>query len=84
MARSVKIAELKDHLSAHLREVQQGATNEVLDRNTPIARIVPIDDGREVLRVRRPITAWSALTLPEPLPGTDILAELAAERADRC
>src|SRR5689334_8589896 len=37
----VKIAELKDHLSSHLRAVERGATIEVTDRERPIARIVP-------------------------------------------
>jgi prevent-host-death family protein len=56
----VKIAELKDHLSRHLREVEQGAEVEVTDRNRPIARIVPIEqDGPAVtvIRPRRPFTA---------------------------
>jgi prevent-host-death family protein len=39
--KSVKIAELKDHLSEHLRAVEQGAEVLVTDRNRPIARIVP-------------------------------------------
>lgn len=40
--KSVKIAELKDHLSEHLRAVEGGAEIEVTDRNRPVARIVPI------------------------------------------
>ena len=40
--KSVKIAELKDRLSEHLRAVEQGAEVVVADRNRPIARIVPI------------------------------------------
>ncbi len=38
----VKIAELKDRLSSHLREVERGAEIEVTDRSRPIARVVPI------------------------------------------
>jgi prevent-host-death family protein len=38
----VKIADLKDHLSAHLRAVEAGAEIVVTDRNRPIARIVPL------------------------------------------
>ncbi len=37
----VKIAELKDRLSEHLRAVEQGAEVIVTDRNRPIARIIP-------------------------------------------
>ena len=40
--RSVKIAELKDHLSQHLRAVEAGDEVTVTDRNRPIARIVPV------------------------------------------
>ena len=39
---TVKIADLKDHLSAHLRAVEAGAEIVVTDRNRPIARIVPV------------------------------------------
>ena len=38
----VQIAELKDHLSRHLRAVERGAELEVTDRRRPIARIVPV------------------------------------------
>jgi prevent-host-death family protein len=44
----VRIAELKDHLSAHLRAVERGEEVEVLDRDRPIARIVPVERGRAV------------------------------------
>jgi prevent-host-death family protein len=40
--KSVKIADLKDRLSEHLRAVEQGAEVVVTDRNRPIARIVPV------------------------------------------
>ena len=38
----IKIAELKDHLSRHLREVERGGEVEVTDRDRPIARILPV------------------------------------------
>ena len=41
----VKIAELKDHLSAHLRSVERGGEVVVTDRDRPIARIVPTTPG---------------------------------------
>ena len=45
----VRIAELKDRLSEHLRAVEQGGEVVVLDRNRPIARIVPMPpSGRQV------------------------------------
>jgi prevent-host-death family protein len=40
--RTVRIAELKDHLSEHLRAVEAGDEVVVTDRDRPIARIVPV------------------------------------------
>jgi antitoxin (DNA-binding transcriptional repressor) of toxin-antitoxin stability system len=37
----VKIADLKNNLSRHLAHVRQGGELTVLDRDTPVARIVP-------------------------------------------
>ena len=37
----VGIADLKARLSEHLRKVRKGQTLVVLDRDTPVARIVP-------------------------------------------
>ena len=40
--KQIKIAELKDHLSEHLRAVEGGLEMEVTDRRRPIVRLVPI------------------------------------------
>lgn len=40
--KTVRIAELKDHLSQHLRAVEAGDEIVVTDRHRPIARIVPV------------------------------------------
>ena len=37
----VKIADLKNNLSRHLAHVREGGQITVLDRDTPVARIVP-------------------------------------------
>jgi len=49
--KTVKIAELKDRLSEHLRAVERGTVSEVVvtDRDRPVARIVPIE--RPAVRV---------------------------------
>jgi prevent-host-death family protein len=49
----VRIADLKARLSEYLRAVRRGETIAVLDRDTPVAQIVPIAD-RHTLRVRKP------------------------------
>ena len=38
----IKIAELKDHLSEHLRAVEGGLEMEVTDRKRPIVRLLPV------------------------------------------
>jgi prevent-host-death family protein len=52
----VKIAELKDQLSRHIRAVERGAEIEVTDRQRPVARILPLpkDDAEvEITPARR-------------------------------
>lgn len=39
--KTVQIGDLKNHLSAHLRDVRKGEEIIVRDRNEPVARIVP-------------------------------------------
>ena len=51
--KSVRIAELKARLSEYLRAVRHGETLAVLDRETPVAQIVPVRD-RAALRIRTP------------------------------
>ena len=51
--KQVRIAELKARLSEHLRAVRNGETIAVLDRETPVAHIVPVRQSR-ALRVRKP------------------------------
>lgn len=38
----VKISELRDRLSRYLQEVRRGETIEIVDRNVPVARVIPI------------------------------------------
>jgi prevent-host-death family protein len=79
----VRIADLKAHLSEHLRKVRGGRTLTVLDRETPVARIVPYDD-EEPLQVRRATRKPSDLRLPPPPPApTDSLTVLLQDRASR-
>jgi len=80
---SVRIAELKSRLSEHLRRVRRGLSITVLDRNTPVARLVPYDD-RSSLTVRKPARDAPRLrdiSLPSPLElQTDVVALLLEER----
>lgn len=77
----VKIAELKDHLSSHLRAVEHGAEVEVTDRDRPIARIVPVSGRDERVVVRPPKRPFSSLSRKRFAPArwelssTDLLLE---------
>jgi prevent-host-death family protein len=80
--KSVRIAELKARLSEHLRAVRKGRTLTVLDRNTPIARIVPY--AAEPLEVRRATRRLRSLKLPPPPASpTHSLAILLDDRRRR-
>ena len=80
---NVRIADLKARLSEHLRAVRRGRTLTVLDRDTPIARIVPYDES-EPLKVRRATRKPRELALPPPPDRpTDSLTVLLQDRASR-
>ena len=84
--KAVKIADLKSNLSRHLRDVRGGRTLTVLDRETPIARLVPIDSGDDVV-VTLPAgdaPAIGDLKLPPPVRvSVDAVKVLLADRRRR-
>ena len=74
--RTVKIGDLKAHLSAHLKRVKQGEEVLVCDRDEPVARIVPCNlqdfseqDKHLIARgiMTPPLKRWDPRApLPEP------------------
>ena len=79
---TVRIAELKARLSEHLRAVRKGRTLTVLDRDTPIARIIPY--AAEPIELRRATRRLRSLKLPSaPASPTDSLAVLLEDRRRR-
>ena len=79
----VRIADLKANLSRHLRSVRNGREITVVDRSTPIARIVPFDDGG-TLQVRCATRKPSDIGASPPVqPPTDSLRVLLDDRASR-
>ena len=79
---NVRIAELKARLSEHLRSVRNGDTLTVLDRETPIARIVPY--APQPLDIRKAKRRLRDLKLPpKPLKRTDSVAFLVHDRGRR-
>jgi len=81
--KQVRIAELKSRLSEYLRAVRRGETIAVLDRETPVARIVPVREQAS-LRIRNPAPGApppNRVPLPRPLGlKTDVVKLLLEER----
>ncbi len=82
--KKVKIADLKARLSEHLRQVRRGETYTVMDRETPIARLLPYGAGAEPLKIRKPrrrVPTLHDVRLPAPLKtDVDPVALLLEER----
>jgi prevent-host-death family protein len=79
--KSVGIAELKARLSEYLRAVRRGETIAVLDRETPVAHIVPVRE-RSALRIRKPAPGTprpNQVQLPKPLKSNLDVVELLME-----
>ncbi|MGH9327289.1 MAG: type II toxin-antitoxin system Phd/YefM family antitoxin [Terriglobia bacterium] len=81
--KQVGIAELKSRLSEYLRAVRRGETISVLDRETPVAQIVPVRE-RSSLRVRKPAAGKphpNRVPLPKPARlKVDVVKLLLEER----
>jgi prevent-host-death family protein len=77
------VADLKARLSEYLRIVRRGDEVTVMDRDQPIARIVPFEQ-QSPMAVREPMTAYGKLgDLPLPPPASltiDPVELLLAER----
>jgi prevent-host-death family protein len=82
----VKIADLKNQLSQHLRAVEQGAEIEVTDRRRPIVRLVPAGAAEMSLRIipaRRPFAEVRNRRYPKARWRSDSLRLLLEERGQR-
>lgn len=84
---NVRIAALKSRLSEYLRNVRHGHSLIVLDRDTPIARIVPYKENGSPLTIRSPLPGApkpSQVPLPAPLRvRDDIVKVFLEERQDK-
>lgn len=82
--KQARIAELKSRLSEYLRAVRGGETITVLDRETPVAQIIPVRDQAVSLRIRKPAPGApppNRVPLPKPLKiKTDVVELLLEER----
>ena len=82
--RPLRIAELKARLSHYLHAVRAGRSLTVYDRDTPVARLVPMAPGPADLPSIKPTRRLRDVPLPPPLGRTvGSAAALRAERRDR-
>jgi antitoxin (DNA-binding transcriptional repressor) of toxin-antitoxin stability system len=94
--RSVRIGELKTHLSRYLRIVRKGTRLLVMDRDTPVAEIGPITAERTAATSRRDDLIRRGVLVPAPRASMtlddlgppircrgDALAALRADRDER-
>ncbi len=91
--RTVRIGELKNHLSRYLRVVRRGTRLVVMDRDTPVAELGPITPGRNAARDTREDLVRQGRLVPAPRPSMPLEEvgplvhcrgnALAALRADR-
>jgi prevent-host-death family protein len=79
----VGIADLKAHLSQHLRKVRSSRTLTVVDRDTPVAQIIPYDPGSP-LEIRQATRTPRDLPLSPPTSSaSNSLSVLLQDRAKR-
>ncbi|MGA2673978.1 MAG: type II toxin-antitoxin system prevent-host-death family antitoxin [Terracidiphilus sp.] len=98
--RTAKISELKAKLSAHIEFVKNGEEVLILDRNTPVARLVSVGPAMDADERRRRLISKGVITpardpenrggfLPVPAGDRIISQEVMdqiweEEREDRC
>jgi prevent-host-death family protein len=83
----VKVSELKAKLSARLAEVRAGETVVVCDRDTPIARLVPVDEvttaGLRIEPAKGPLPSLRTLPKVRLRHKVDVVALLRESRDQR-
>ena len=81
--KQVRIADLKARLSEHLRAVRAGESIAVLDRDTPVAQLIPVRESR-ALRIQKPAPGAPPLhriKIPKRAPlRVDVVQLLLEER----
>ena len=70
---TVNIADLKNNLSAWLEQVRNGEELIVKDRNTPIARLLPLAAGEDLDAEEATLVAAGLMRLPVDKKNDDFL-----------
>ncbi len=90
---TINITDLKDNLSAWIEQVRNGEEIVIKDRNTPIARLMPLAAGKDLDAEEKALVAAGLMRLPPdaknddfldyPAPKVSLDAIRAAIRAER-
>jgi prevent-host-death family protein len=90
MKSNIGIAELKAHLSEYVRAAQKGGEIIIKDRQTPVAKLVPIEQPQMIGEIRRATRSVAEVQrmlnttpLDAPMPPETFQRILDEERADR-
>jgi prevent-host-death family protein len=84
--RRIKIADLKANLSSVLHDVEAGEALEVVHRDRPVARLMPLEErasGKRMGRVRNGARAMRARRYPPARWSVSSLDLLREERGNR-
>jgi prevent-host-death family protein len=89
MKSNIGIAELKAHLSEYVRAAQKGGEIIIQDRQTPVAKLVPMEQPQimgEIRRAMRPVADAERMLAADPagplIPADVFQRILDDERAD--
>lgn len=80
---SIQMADFKAHLSRYIRDVRQGKPLTLLDRQTPVARVVPYSEKPGKLSVRPAVRKPSQVRFPAPPKKKLDVVRYAAEERQR-
>ena len=82
---NAKVSELKARLSSYLAKARAGDTVTILDRRTPIAKLVPLGAEPDLLvrEATAPRAALSRIKGVRLRAGVDVVALLRADREAR-
>ncbi len=80
---SVRMADFKAHLSRYIRDVRQGRPLTLMDRETPVAQVIPYPGKPGNLAVRPAVRRPGQVRFPAPHKKKLDVVQYAAEERER-
>jgi len=81
--KTYNISQLKTNISQALRLVKKGEKISVLDRETPVALLVPLPDDSDSLKIRHPLKKNQLKTIFSGITFKDDIQEILLEDRNR-